>query len=143
MTKPLFGRVVLAVHLALVLLLSPAIAAQQQGDSAYEWLNGKWRGPAPGGGLILIDVKASAAGDITGNGRMVSVSRSTYEPQVSGKVDGDKVTLVLSNPKWVTTRTSSSHERATGFQASARAKPSYLRKLNSLNLSTARSCVTV
>jgi hypothetical protein len=99
MTKQLFGRVVLAVQLALVLLLSPAMAAQQQGDSAYEWLNGKWRGPAPGGGIILIDIKANAAGEITGNGRMVSVSRSTYEPQVSGKVDGDKVTLVLSNPR--------------------------------------------
>jgi len=99
MTKQFFGRVVLAVQLALVLLLSPAMAAQQQGDLAYEWLNGKWRGPAPGGGIILIDVKASAAGEITGKGSMVSVSRSTYEPQVSGKVDGDKVTLVLSNPR--------------------------------------------
>ena len=99
MTNHLFQRVVLAVKFALFLLLAPAMAAQQQGDSAYEWLNGKWRGPAPGGGIILLDIKASASGEITGKGRMISVSRSTYEPQVSGKAKGDKVTLIMHNPR--------------------------------------------
>lgn len=98
MTIHLFGKPIAATNLVCALLLATLVSAQQQpGDSAHNWLNGKWRGPAPGGGLIVVDIKVIEGDQIAGKGRLEP--RSSYEPVVSGKVNGDKVTLILTNTR--------------------------------------------
>jgi hypothetical protein len=87
-----------AVSFFFPLLLVTLVAAQQQpADRAHDWLNGKWRGPAPGGGIIVIDIKVVNGDQITGTSQLES--RSSYQPEVSGKVEGDKVTIILTNPR--------------------------------------------
>lgn len=94
----LSARKFFAASLYFTLLLSGLVAAQQQpGDPADHWLNGKWRGPAPGGGFIVVDIKVVDDGEITGTAEMTT--RSSYQPGVSGKVQGDKVTIILTNPR--------------------------------------------
>jgi hypothetical protein len=86
---------VIAASFVFILLLAGVAAAQE--DPAHGWLNGKWRGPAPGGGIIVIDIKVVNGDQITGTSQLES--KSSYQPEVSGKVAGDKVTIILTNPR--------------------------------------------
>lgn len=98
MTKYLANQMTAALNLIFALMLvSLAVAQSQPGNPAHDWLNGKWRGPAPGGGLIVVDIKVVNGDQLSGTSKLES--RSSYAPEVSGKVDGDKVTLILTNAR--------------------------------------------
>jgi hypothetical protein len=91
----------LTVLLIISGLIAPiATAAQEQpGNPAYQWLNGKWDGPAPGGGMMELDLHVINDNQITGTGQVRSTGKGKgYRPYVVGSVVGDKVTLDLRNP---------------------------------------------
>jgi hypothetical protein len=48
----------------------PAIAQEKPGNPAYDWLNGKWSGQAPGGGELELDLKVVNDNQITGQSRI-------------------------------------------------------------------------
>jgi hypothetical protein len=83
------------------LIVATTTAAQEQpGSPAYQWLNGKWEGPAPGGGMMELDLRVVNDNQITGSGqaRVIRDTGRGYRPRVVGSVAGDKVTLDLQNP---------------------------------------------
>ena len=78
--------------------LSSAIAQEKPGDSAYDWLNGKWSGANPDlvGGELELDLSVVNGNQIAGKSR-ISHPGAKKEPvvRVSGTVEGDKVHLEL------------------------------------------------
>ena len=83
-----------------VIAATTTAAQEQPGNAAYQWLNGKWEGPAPGGGMMELDLRVVNDNQITGSGRIrITAGRGRgYRPYVVGSVAGDKVTLDLQNP---------------------------------------------
>lgn len=94
----LFAKPLVVVSFTVALFVAGVVAAQQQpADRTHDWVTGKWRGPAPGGGMIVLDIKVVSGDQITGTSQLES--KSSYQPEVSGKVEGDKVTIILTNPR--------------------------------------------
>jgi len=92
--------IALAILSALFLsfsVVSAVVAAEQPGNPAYIWLNGKWTGPAPGGGTLEMELRVVNDNQITGSARIAG-GRKGYSPSVSGSVNNDKVQLELYNP---------------------------------------------
>jgi hypothetical protein len=83
----------------------PAMAQDKPGNPAYDWLNGKWSGQAPGGGGLELDLRVVNDNEITGQSR-IPRGGGKREPvkSVSGRVEGDKVHLELYGGKAGTTQ---------------------------------------
>jgi hypothetical protein len=76
--------------------LPPALSQEKPGNPAYDWLNGKWFGPAPGGGELELKLRVLNGDEITGESRIPRPgSKRDITKNVSGSVDGDKVHLEL------------------------------------------------
>jgi hypothetical protein len=74
-------------------------AQEQPGNPAHQWLNGKWEGPAPGGGIMVLELRVVNDNQIAGSGSTPRVGKGkSYQPTIAGLVAGDKVTLDLQNP---------------------------------------------
>ena len=72
---------------------------EQPGNPAYQWLKGKWEGPAPGRGMMELDLRVVNDNQVT-EPRQVRITDKgkSYWPYIVGSVVGDKVTLDLQNP---------------------------------------------
>jgi hypothetical protein len=91
--------------------LSSAGAQEKPGNSAYDWLNGKWSGSALTGGELELDLRVVNDNQITGQSRIPRAGTKKEAPRsVSGTVEGDKVHLELyqgktgSTQKWTFSR---------------------------------------
>lgn len=92
------GRGLLVLVLGLI-SVTTATAQEQPGNPAYQWLNGRWEGPAPGGDMMEIELRVFNDNQITGSGHVrVTGKGKGYRPYIVGSVVGDKVTLDLQNP---------------------------------------------
>lgn len=89
--------VVLSLLCSSAVLMSSVSAAEQPGDSTHSWLNGRWTGPAPGGGSLEMDIRVVNQNQIKGTARIAG-GRRGYNPSVSGTVNGDRIQLELYNP---------------------------------------------
>ncbi|HEV8344548.1 MAG TPA: hypothetical protein VGR30_19500 [Candidatus Binatia bacterium] len=95
------GRLgVLIVFSTLFLSLScTSAAAQESGNPAYSWVNGKWTGPAPGGGELEMDLRLINDNQVAGSGQIRGAGGAKgYRPVITGIVKGERVTLDLRNP---------------------------------------------
>lgn len=94
------GWMVILVFILGLIAATTNAAQEQPGNPAHQWLNGKWEGPAPGGGMIEIDLRVVNDNQITGSGQVrITVGKGRgYRPYIVGSVVGDKVTLELQNP---------------------------------------------
>jgi hypothetical protein len=94
--------------------LRPAIAQEKPGDSAYDWLNGKWSGRNPDllGGNLELDLRVVNGNQIAGKSRIpLSGGRVGSVTRVSGTVEGDNVHLELHQvPGRVIQRLTLSHK---------------------------------
>jgi hypothetical protein len=73
---------------------SVAVAQDQPGNPAYDWLNGKWRGP----GSRELDLKVVNGNQVTGTVTdqiMTGGGRKLSHSPIAGAVDGDAVELTL------------------------------------------------
>jgi hypothetical protein len=111
--------------------LSPAIAQEKPGNPAYDWLNGKWSGPAPRGGELELDLKVVNDNQITGQSRIPrqGIKREPVR-SVNGTVDGDKVHLELYQGKTGSTQKwTFSHKEGT-LSATQKGEELIFKKLN-------------
>jgi hypothetical protein len=96
--------------------LSSAVAQEKPGDSAYDWLNGRWSGPNPDllGGELELHLRVVNGNQITGRSRIPpSGGSGKVGPyvRVSGTVEGDNVHLELHQvPGRVIQRLTLSHK---------------------------------
>jgi hypothetical protein len=76
--------------------LPPALSQEKPGNPAYDWLNGKWYGRAPGGGELELQLRVLNGNEITGHSRIPRAgAKRDVTKSISGSVDGDKVRLEL------------------------------------------------
>ena len=91
---------VLTTSFMLIVSALPAMAQDKPGNPAYDWLNGKWSGQAPGGGHLELDLQVVNDNQVTGQSRIPrpGVKREPVR-SVTGTVEGDKVHLELYQGK--------------------------------------------
>ncbi len=82
----------------LFLLATVAVAQEQPGNPDYNWLNGKWRGPALAGGTLEMELRVVNDNEVKGSGAIRVGPKGTVKPLITGVVQGDKVNLVTSYP---------------------------------------------
>jgi hypothetical protein len=93
------GWIVILVFIVGLIAATTPAAQEQPGNPAYQWLNGKWEGPAPGGGRMELDLRVVNDNQIGGSGQVRGAGKGNgYRPHVVGSVAGDSVTLDLQNP---------------------------------------------
>jgi hypothetical protein len=93
---------VLAVPL--LMLLASIVYAQDSQKTDYGWLNGKWSGRPPAGGSLEMTLRVE--GDqIRGTGVIPGPARGRGLPDVSGRIEGDNITISTYFPKTQTTVT--------------------------------------
>ena len=94
------GWMVTLVFIVALIVATTTAAQEQPGNPTYQWLNGKWEGPVPGGGTMELDLRVVDDNQITGSGqvRIIRDKGRGYRPRVVGSVVGDQVTLDLQNP---------------------------------------------
>jgi hypothetical protein len=81
--------------ITLMLFVSLYVLAEEQGKADYGWLNGKWAGPAEGGGTLTMDLKLVKGIEVEGLGIIPLGGSKSAKPIVHGIVDGKQVALEL------------------------------------------------
>ena len=75
----------------LVLAILPLAAQDKPGNPAYDWLNGKWSGPAPLGGELQLELRVVDDDKVVGHSKIpIAGSKRAPAGTVSGTVKGDQ-----------------------------------------------------
>lgn len=103
------------------------VAQESPGNPEYSWLNGKWSGPAPAGGILQMDLKVINGNQIVGSGHVrTGGTKRGARPSITGTVNNNQVELELFYPRTNNTvrlrlsfvdGTLTGESKKTGFQA--------------------------
>jgi hypothetical protein len=96
------GEMVIVV--ALIMLLTTVISAQELQKTDYRWLNGKWSGQPPLGGTLEMTLRIEG-NQISGNGLIRAPKRGQAHPDITGRVEGETITISTHFPKGQATTT--------------------------------------
>jgi hypothetical protein len=96
-----YHRLVVSALLSscLILVATGSLGAQEKpGNPTYDWLNGKWSGPAPLGGELQLELRIVDDDRVVGHSRVPRAgSKQPFTGNITGKVNGDRVDLEISS----------------------------------------------